>query len=88
LLFLFHKASEILLFNRKLNAQEAFERNLVNEIIPHSQFTKLAWEKIEKISELSPKVIGQIFCLKECLNFDSHFSLNLKLKSHWWLQNF
>ncbi len=56
LFFLFHKASEILLFNRKLNAQEAFERNLVNEIIPHSQFTKLAWEKIEKISQLSPKV--------------------------------
>ena len=37
----FLKASEILLFNRKLNAQEAFERNLINEIIPLKDFSKI-----------------------------------------------
>lgn len=52
----FLKASEILLFNRKLNAQEAYERNLINEIIPVKDFSKIVWEKIERISKLSPKV--------------------------------
>ncbi len=56
LIIFFLKASEILLFNRKLNAQEAFERNLINEIIPLKDFSKIVWEKIERISKLSPKV--------------------------------
>ncbi|CAF0818143.1 unnamed protein product [Brachionus calyciflorus] len=46
------KAAEFLLFNRKLTAQEAFERNLVTEIIPHDAFQVTAWKKIEDFSKL------------------------------------
>lgn len=46
------KASEFLLFNRKLTAQEAFERNLVTEVIPHNEFAEKAWAKVEAISKL------------------------------------
>ena len=46
------KASEFLIFNRKLNAQEAFDRNLVTEIIPHSEFQLKSWQKIEAFSKL------------------------------------
>ena len=50
------KASEFLLFNRKLTAQEAFDRNLITEIIPHENLDKIAWEKIEAISKLPKEV--------------------------------
>lgn len=46
------KASEFLLFNRKLTAQEAFERNLVTQVIPDGNFQEEAWKQIEVISKL------------------------------------
>ncbi len=46
------KAAEFLIFNRKLNAQEALERNLVTEVIPHSEFNIKSWQKIEAFSKL------------------------------------
>lgn len=46
------RANEILLFNRKLNAQEALERNLVTEVIPHVKLEQKAWEKIAEFSKL------------------------------------
>lgn len=49
----FCKASEILLFNRKLNAQEAFERNLVNLVFPHDQMEELFKQKLEEYSKLN-----------------------------------
>lgn len=51
------KASEFLLFNRKLTAQEAFERNLVTEIISHDDFQTKAWKKVEEFSKLPREVI-------------------------------
>jgi peroxisomal 3,2-trans-enoyl-CoA isomerase len=50
------KASEFLLFNRKLTAQEAFERNLVTEIIPDADFRSKSWQKIESFSKLPKEV--------------------------------
>ena len=46
------KASEILLFNRKLDAQEALRCNLVTEVVPHAEFEKRAWQRVEEISKL------------------------------------
>ena len=57
-MFYAEKASEFLIFNRKLNAQEALERNLVTEVIPDSEFQTKAWEKIEAISKLPKEVIN------------------------------
>lgn len=50
------KAAEFLLFNRKLTAQEAFDRNLVTEVIPHADFDRIAWERIAAISKLPKEV--------------------------------
>jgi enoyl-CoA hydratase/carnithine racemase len=50
------KATEFLIFNRQLTANEAFDRNLVSEIVPHDQLQQKAWEKIESFSKLSKDV--------------------------------
>lgn len=50
------KASEFLLFNRKLTAQEAFERNLVTEVLSHDKFETEVWKKIEEFSKLPREV--------------------------------
>ncbi|CAF0818124.1 unnamed protein product [Brachionus calyciflorus] len=47
------KACEILLFNKKLNAEEALARNLVNEIFPHKEMNILFNKKIEEFSRLN-----------------------------------
>lgn len=46
------KANELLLFNRKLSAQEAYERNLVNEVIPHDEFAERCDNKLQELSKL------------------------------------
>ena len=46
------KAAEFLIFNRKLTASEALERNLVTEVIPHNEFQFKAWQKVEAFSKL------------------------------------
>ncbi len=46
------KANEILLFNRKLSAQEACDRGLVTEVIPEAQFSEKAWQRVETVSKL------------------------------------
>ena len=46
------KAAEFLIFNRKLTAHEALERNLVTEVITSSEFQVKAWQKIEAYSKL------------------------------------
>lgn len=44
------------MFNRKLTAQEAFERNLVTEVVPDSQFQQRVTEKLIEISKLPKEV--------------------------------
>ncbi|CAG9539931.1 unnamed protein product [Cercopithifilaria johnstoni] len=46
------KASEILIFGKKLTAQEAFERNLVCRIVPSFHFREEAETYVGKISQL------------------------------------
>ncbi|XP_029656116.2 enoyl-CoA delta isomerase 2 isoform X1 [Octopus sinensis] len=50
------KASEILLFNKKLTAKEAFERNLVSEVIPHGSFAEETEAKVKLYASFPPQV--------------------------------
>ena len=50
------KAKEVLLFNRKLNALEAYERGLVNEVIPSDRFQIEISKKLEEFSKIPPNV--------------------------------
>uniref|UniRef100_A0A915CZR7 Enoyl-CoA delta isomerase 2, mitochondrial n=1 Tax=Ditylenchus dipsaci TaxID=166011 RepID=A0A915CZR7_9BILA len=49
------KASEVLLFGKKLTAEEALDRNLVAQVIPHAQFHEEAERKVASMSELPPE---------------------------------
>ena len=40
------------MFNRKFTAQEAFERNLVTQVVPDSQFQARVMEVLTEISKL------------------------------------
>lgn len=46
------KANEFLLFNRKLTAKEAYERNLLTRVIEHAQFNATAWALVEEYAKL------------------------------------
>ncbi|XP_046328196.1 enoyl-CoA delta isomerase 2-like isoform X1 [Haliotis rufescens] len=49
------KANEVLLFNKKLTAQEAKERNLITNIIPENSFQKESDAMMQGYSKLPPK---------------------------------
>lgn len=49
------KASELLLFNKKISATEAFNRNLVTEVIPDSMFQKETQTKVETFAKFPPQ---------------------------------
>lgn len=46
------KASELLLFNKKISAAEAYNRNMVTEVIPDAMFAKETKTKIESFAKL------------------------------------
>ena len=50
------KASELLLFNKKISAAEAYNRNLVTEVIPNAMFAKETKAKIETFAKLPREV--------------------------------
>jgi peroxisomal 3,2-trans-enoyl-CoA isomerase len=50
------KAKEVLLFNRKLNAIEAYERGLVNEVIQNDKFQVEVEKRIQEFSKLPKNV--------------------------------
>lgn len=52
------KATDILVFNKQLTAQEAFDRGIVSEIIPSQDFNTNVWSKIEEFSKLPKNVIN------------------------------
>uniref|UniRef100_A0A1I8ERA3 ACB domain-containing protein n=1 Tax=Wuchereria bancrofti TaxID=6293 RepID=A0A1I8ERA3_WUCBA len=58
------KASEILIFDKKLTAQEAYERNLVCQVMPSFSFREEAEIYVRKISQLPPE---SLVCNKELL---------------------
>lgn len=50
------KASEFLIFNRKLTAKEAYERNMLTDVVEHAQLDNVAWKRIEEFSKLPKEV--------------------------------
>ncbi|VIO94823.1 enoyl-CoA hydratase/isomerase family protein [Brugia malayi] len=58
------KASELLIFDKKLTAQEAYERNLVCQVMPSFTFREEAEIYVRKISQLPPE---SLICNKELL---------------------
>ncbi|VDN59498.1 unnamed protein product [Dracunculus medinensis] len=59
------KASEVLLFGRKLTAIEAMERNLINEVIPDRTFFDESQKRVEIYSKLPPESLRmnkQLLC--------------------------
>uniref|UniRef100_A0A7E4WAW4 ACB domain-containing protein n=1 Tax=Panagrellus redivivus TaxID=6233 RepID=A0A7E4WAW4_PANRE len=51
------KASEVLIFGRKLTAEEAYERNLVNEVIPKASFAAEVDKRIAQFAKLPPQAL-------------------------------
>ncbi|KAE9415926.1 hypothetical protein Angca_004398 [Angiostrongylus cantonensis] len=49
------KAAEFLILNKRLSAQEAFDRGLVNEVIPHHEFETRAATIVKQHSSLPPE---------------------------------
>lgn len=80
------KAAEFLMFNRKLNALEAFERNLVTQIIPHNEFQSKTSSLIESLSKLPKEVwnfLSTWICFKtHILNGWFYFQVSACLKTH------
>ncbi|XP_074064731.1 enoyl-CoA delta isomerase 2 isoform X2 [Macrotis lagotis] len=52
------KASEILIFGKKLTAQEAYARGLITEVFPDSSFQKEVWTRLKAYSQLPPKAMS------------------------------
>ena len=50
------KAGELLLFNKKITAQEAFERNLVTQVFPENVFHKETEALVSYYASLPPQV--------------------------------
>ncbi|KAK2141673.1 hypothetical protein LSH36_1058g00001 [Paralvinella palmiformis] len=51
------RANEVLLFNKKLTAEEACERGLVTEVFPDDIFQSEVWARIRKMSQLPPQTM-------------------------------
>ena len=49
------KASELILFNKKISAAEAKDAGLISEVFPNHEFQHRAWARIEKYAALPPK---------------------------------
>jgi len=57
------KATEFLLFGRKLTAHEAYERNLVNTVYPDSVFRSETEKRIVEYSQLPPESLSLSKCI-------------------------
>ena len=52
----------MLFFNQKVSAVEAFERNLVTEVIPSGVYEKETEAKMKQFAAFPPQVNQLIFC--------------------------
>ncbi len=50
------KASELLLFGKRVLASEAEELGLITKVFPAAEFDSIIWSKLKEISELPPTV--------------------------------
>ena len=57
------KAAEVLLFGKKITAQEACERNLVTRVFPDAVFRKETEAMIRQYASLPPQVFRCCSCL-------------------------
>uniref|UniRef100_A0A8C3WE97 Enoyl-CoA delta isomerase 2 n=1 Tax=Catagonus wagneri TaxID=51154 RepID=A0A8C3WE97_9CETA len=51
------KAAEMLIFGKKLTAQEAFAQGLVTEVFPDSTFQKEVWARLKAYAKLPPNSV-------------------------------
>uniref|UniRef100_UPI00358F13AA enoyl-CoA delta isomerase 2 isoform X1 n=2 Tax=Myxine glutinosa TaxID=7769 RepID=UPI00358F13AA len=51
------KASELLLFNKKISAREAYDLNLVTEVFPTNTFEREAWHRLQNYATLPNKAL-------------------------------
>uniref|UniRef100_A0A8C4QPI8 Enoyl-CoA delta isomerase 2 n=1 Tax=Eptatretus burgeri TaxID=7764 RepID=A0A8C4QPI8_EPTBU len=51
------KGSELLLFNKKISAREAYNLNLVTEVFPTNTFEHEAWHRLQKYATLPNKAL-------------------------------
>lgn len=52
------KASEVLLFNKKLTATQAYQLGLVTEVFPDSSFQSEVWTKLKAYAKLPPNSLA------------------------------
>ncbi|KAK1875404.1 Enoyl-CoA delta isomerase 2 mitochondrial [Dissostichus eleginoides] len=52
------RASEMLLFNKKLSAEQACELGLVSEVFPDSSFQTEVWSRLKKYAQLPPNSLA------------------------------
>lgn len=50
------KAAQVLLFNERLTAQEAYIAGFVSKVIPDAQFKEETWKMLEGYTNLSNEV--------------------------------
>jgi len=49
------KSNEMLLFSKRITADEAFHVGLVTEVYPNSTFDSIVWARLKEMSELPPQ---------------------------------
>uniref|UniRef100_A0A1I7Y4T4 ACB domain-containing protein n=1 Tax=Steinernema glaseri TaxID=37863 RepID=A0A1I7Y4T4_9BILA len=75
------KAAEVLLFGKKLTANEAFDRGLVTEVIPDKSFAVEAEKRVAAYSELPPESLRLNKILLRDINREAlHKANNLECK--------
>ncbi|NXU56362.1 ECI2 isomerase, partial [Turnix velox] len=81
------KASEVLLFNRKLTAEEACARGLVAEVFPERTFQKEVWRRLEAYAKLPKNSLAISKQLIRSLEKEKLHAVNSKecevLKERW-----
>ena len=70
----------MLLFGKKLTAQEACAQGLVTEVFPDGTFQKEVWARLKAYSKLPPNVSIQAFVCLFVFNLQELFASNRQLK--------
>lgn len=70
------------MFNKRLSAQEACERNLVNEVVADKEFQRVCNEKLEAFSKI-PKMVKEK--KKSCFNLSYEKKPSFKLNSDYFV---
>uniref|UniRef100_A0A0E9W4G6 Uncharacterized protein n=1 Tax=Anguilla anguilla TaxID=7936 RepID=A0A0E9W4G6_ANGAN len=78
------KASEMLLFNKKLTAAEACERGLVTEVFPDSSFQTEVWTRLKAYAQLPPNSLALSKQLIRMVEKDDSMRSTTRRWSGWW----